>query len=272
MRTRYHKVLCRALMGQSTHRTTTSPTQLTTNTTNMPKVVKEKKKSCPTELKRFNGSRWTTSEQQLLVKLRDVDEMSFEAIADKLSRKVDAVAHRYEKLKEEATLAEDFIWTPELDDQIITGRAKGTTVRDLAGEMSLPLGVVQERVNVIRKEGKIPVNSANQGKGQKIEWTEEEDEVFLRMYIAMAEEVEIHKTAKLTGKTLSAMRTRKTFHLRGSKVGDPNPSVMYRKLLMEYGNPNYRWTKQDAIDRNFVFGSWNRMAEPVEHASKTSWM
>jgi len=230
----------------------------------MPKIQEEKKTFVrPKENKKFNGSRWTPAEEQLLLKLSDVENVSFEVIADKLSRKVDAVERRYEKLKEEATLPEDFVWTSELDDQIIAGRAKGTTVRDIATEMKLPPGIVQERATVIRKEGKIPTVASN-GKSQRTEWTAEDDEVLLRMYVAMAEEVEIHKTAKLTGKSLSSIRLRRQYHLKGAEVGDPKPSVMYRKLLMEYGNPNFRWTKQDIIDRNFVFGSWERMAEPIE--------
>ncbi|KAF2685634.1 hypothetical protein K458DRAFT_387596 [Lentithecium fluviatile CBS 122367] len=215
------------------------------------------------EKKKFNGTRWTPAEQRRLMELRDDEKVSFEVIATKLSRKVNAVERRYEKLKEEQSLPSDFIWNTERDNQITTGRQKGTTIRELALAMNIPPGVVQDRVTVLRKEGKMPADAAGKGKGKQAEWTDEDDEVLLRMYIAMADEAEIHKTAGLVRKTLSSIKHRRQLHLRGESMS-PNASQMYRKLLMEFSDPRKRWSKQDIIDRKFVMGSWKDMAAPVE--------
>ena len=229
----------------------------------MPKVSTEK----PTGGK-YNVGRWKAPEEQLLIKLRDVDDMSFKDIADKLSRKQDTVRRRYKKLQEENSLPEDFSWTTELDEQVIAARTKGKITNTIATEMKLPFVTVQERIHLLRKNGRIHDMPSHKFE-KRIKWTEDQDEVLLRMWIAMADEPEIYKTANIQGKSLGAIKERKVFLLKGGGTGDNDPRSMYRKLVQEHKDKTLRWTKQDVIDRNFVYGSWkDRAVDTVELTRK----
>jgi hypothetical protein len=214
------------------------------------------------------GFRWTREEDDMLVKLRNVDKMPFEKIAIEMSRTTDvprdytiiAIKHRYGKLEvpeKFKVIGEKAFtqmkWTPQLDDQIIALSREGMSVPKIADAMGIDKGKMEYRHRVLRKQGKVTDNehAANRRAAKESKnWTLEEEEVVARMWLAGADVDVIHKTAKLGGKCKSQILERKKILTDAC-----NPNTMYRKLMIEYNTPGHAWTQEDVVNRKFETGS-----------------
>lgn len=208
-------------------------------------------------------ARWSKEEEQHLVELRNAKKASWNDIASILGRGVRGVRLRYTKIRAESQLLNGFAWTLELDKQLIDGRLKGDTIRQVAGKMKLPRRTVSKRLEWLRKNNRVSKKIRNPLKPSHSSkpWTEEEDEILCRLYIAMCDDKEIHRLAKFPGKSLHEVQYRRGFHENGTGVGYPRTSDMYSKLMQLH--MRMPWTKQDVLDLNFDFGQWrplNRMA------------
>ncbi len=202
-----------------------------------------------------SGTRWTRQEEILLLDLHDNHDVTFPVIAEKLSRKPNAVEHRYLKIKENLKIPKGFVWTNALDRQLIDSRQKAMPIRNIAASMDLPLSLVQRRFTYLRNTNKLPHDVVSMYKRTpKIQFSDQEDEIILRLYIAMTDEEEIFRLTQFPGKTLSSIKARRTFHQHGGPKSQG--SEMYTKLLAESNRPGRAWTKNDVLERKFEVGAW----------------
>ncbi|KAF2252458.1 hypothetical protein BU26DRAFT_502928 [Trematosphaeria pertusa] len=198
------------------------------------------------------NKKWSKEDGQRLIKLRDEDGLKWDQIASELNRGPQPVREHYKKLKEEALVPPDFQWTDELDQKVIDGRRQGYLVAQIAADIGLPNGIIIRRTRHLRDKGLIQ----NVPRGRpKITFTDEEDEMILRLWIAMTSDSDISVLLNLPGKTEKSVRDRRIFHTQGAGVR-PMASEMYLKLLAGYGDKKRTWTANDVLAGNFTFGEW----------------
>ncbi|CAO2656423.1 Nn.00g052260.m01.CDS01 [Neocucurbitaria sp. VM-36] len=199
----------------------------------------------PTELRR-----WVSDEEHQLIRLRDQEHKKFEDIAAMLHRSIAATQGRYYTIKQrQHSSAID--WTPEHDHNIIDGRRRGLTIKDIATEMQIPPEATAERWYTLQRLKQVPedVLVIRRRKGDVI-FTPKEDEMILKIWIQMRDDQQLISMVKLKGKSQTDIRERRVelvnghsplyLNMLGVGHGKENETDALKTAL---GKPKYTWMK-----------------------------
>lgn len=193
--------------------------------------------------------RWTPVEDTQLIHLRVTEHKTWPEVASVLQRNTAAVQHRYNQLKRaQHSSFED--WDATMDDQIIDGRGRGLSLKEIGVEMDLPHEAIQGRWYELKQKKKVPEHVlAVWRRKPEVEWTEKEDSEILTAWVEGKNDDEIAKTLKLTGKYERNVRQRRIqlckergplyMRLMGLKEDQPVPDAMDTVL----GKNKFAWMK-----------------------------
>ncbi|KAF1362468.1 hypothetical protein EJ07DRAFT_107154 [Lizonia empirigonia] len=193
--------------------------------------------------------RWTPVEDTQLMHLRLTEHKTWPEVAAILQRNTKAVQFHYHQLRRaQHSSFED--WNATMDDQIIDGRSRGLSLKEIGVEMDLPYEAIQGRWYELKQQKKVPEDVlAISRRKTEVEWTEKEDSEILKAWVEGKKDDEIAKTLKLTGKYERDVRERRRQlcreagplyrRLMGMKEDQPVPGAMDRAL----GKKKFAWMK-----------------------------
>jgi len=179
-----------------------------------------------------------------------------EDIGERIGRPAEQVQKRYDYLKTQKAFGE-FEWTKELDKLMRKYKREKKAPEEIAAALDLPRHTIEQRIQTLWKRS--PKSLKSTQKSEPV-WSEEEEEILLRLYIVMMSDKEICDTEILKGKGVGAIATRRRHHLNSGKglAG----TEMYRKLLCAYRTPGREWTKEDVLQKRVTFGEWKELGYP----------
>lgn len=170
------------------------------------------------------NSPWTSTQNHMLLRLRDKDKASWSDIAATMGRSVTACQGHYSGLHQaqEGSMVD---WTVPLDHYIIEGRRRCLSTAAIANEMSLTTHAVQDRWYALIRQQRVPEDVlALSRRKEEVVWTEEEDRQVMILWLKGRNDDEIVKLIKFKNKSDDDVR-----HRRIRLVNDPSP--LYIKML-----------------------------------------
>jgi hypothetical protein len=168
--------------------------------------------------------RWNYEEENKLLHLIKVENKTYKDTAIALNRSTQSVQHRYSIIQQRDESA-SITWTSELDTAIIDGRRRGLTPNQIAQEISMPDKAIQSRWQVLRATKRVPEDVlALRRRKEFHDFTPQEDETILRLYVEGKDDKEIAVLADIKEKSPTEIMTR-----RRKLVTESSP--IYRRLV-----------------------------------------
>lgn len=172
--------------------------------------------------------RWTTTHDQQLLRLHDIEQKSFVDMGLILERSTGACQTRYYMLKN-ARDGSFVYWTDELDEHIIDGKRRGLSSTAIALEMaslSMTARAISDRWFHLQQLDRVPEDVlAIHRRKPNVEWSAEEDEIVARMWISGIADAKIAGEAGLEGRSQDNVRIRRMELVKGGGGG------VYKRLL-----------------------------------------
>ncbi|KAI4955743.1 hypothetical protein J4E91_001604 [Alternaria rosae] len=168
--------------------------------------------------------RWNYDEESQLIRLIRIETKTYEQAAQVLNRSSYAVQHRYAIIRQRDVSA-TITWTPELDAAVIDGHRRLQKPKAISREMSVPIEAIQSRWQALKIMKKVPQDVIDLQRRKKLrDFTPEDDEAILRLYVEGNEDKEIAQMLKIKGKSQTEIINR-----RRKLVADSSP--IYRRLV-----------------------------------------
>ncbi|KAH8644126.1 hypothetical protein IG631_01590 [Alternaria alternata] len=189
--------------------------------------------------------RWNYDEENRLLYLIKVEEKTYKEAATSLNRSIQSVQHRYSIIRQRDESA-SISWTAELDSAIIDGRRRGLTPNEIAQEINIPEKAIQSRWQALRVAKKVPEDVLDLRRRKPLrDFTPQEDETILNLYVEGHDDKEIAVLAGIEGKSQTEIMIR-----RRKLVTESSP--IYRRLIEEQlhktGKEDLTYKKKEKID------------------------
>lgn len=170
--------------------------------------------------------RWNYDEENRLLYLIKVEEKTYKEVATSLNRSIQSIQHRYSIIRQRDESA-SISWTTELDSAIIDGRRRGLTPNEIAQEINIPEKAIQSRWQALRAAKKVPEDVLDLRRRKPLrDFTPQEDETILNLYVEGHDDKEIAVLADIEGKSQTEIMIR-----RRKLVAESSP--IYRRLIEE---------------------------------------
>jgi DNA-directed RNA polymerase specialized sigma24 family protein len=206
--------------------------------------------------------RWNYDEETRLIHLIETEDKTYAEAAEILSRSLPAVQQRYSLIRQRDVNA-TITWTPELDAAVIDGQRRRLSSRQIGLEIGLPEKAVQSRWQALKAMKRVPEDVLNPLRRKQVrDFSPEEDEAILRLYVEGKEDKEIAWMLKIKGKSQTEVIRR-----RQKLVSESSP--IYRRLVsmhhgqsdkdgsekemdalgMAMGGEKYKWMEEEKQGR-----------------------
>lgn len=192
--------------------------------------------------------RWNYDEESRLIHLIEVEDKTYVEAAGILSRSLQAVQHRYSIIRQRDVNA-GITWTPELDAAVIDGRRRRLNPKQIGLENDLPEKAVQSRWQALKAMKRVPEDVLDPLRRKKFrDFSPEDDEAILRLYVEGTEDQEIARMLKIEGKSQTEIIRR-----RKKLVAESSP--IYRRLIsMHHGHSDKDGTDKETDAQGVAIG------------------
>ncbi|KAI4664776.1 uncharacterized protein J4E79_003074 [Alternaria viburni] len=179
--------------------------------------------SCPRKAP-AEKRRWNYDEESQLIRLIEIETMTYEQAAKVLNRTAHATQHRYAMIRQRDVSA-TINWTPELDAAVIDGHRRMQKPKAISREMNIPVEAIQSRWQALKVMKKVPQDVIDLQRRKKLcHFTPEDDEAILHLYVEGKEDKELAQMLKIKGKSQTEVINR-----RRKLVAESSP--IYRRLV-----------------------------------------